>query len=338
MNAPTRTEFLARRMAGIGGSDLAALMGLSPYKTPFQLWQEKTGRFTPDFSPEQEERMHWGTVLEDVVAHHYADRSGRKVQRINSQLAHPLWNRIIGNVDRVVVAEGTRARYEPAQGRVLGADKVLEVKTASAYAMRSNGEADTTGWGEAGTDQVPQHYWLQVQHYMGLTGLPVADVAVLFGGQTYRTYTVNYDAALMAELFAQASDWWAKHVDADVPPNPQSEAEAKLAWASHKAGKVVAIGADIAEHITELRRVKAELAALETREQQLRDAITPLIGDAEAVTYMGQTVATWKANKPASKTDWQAVAQSLGPTPDLIANHTTTKPGARVLRLPTTKE
>lgn len=179
MNAPTRSEFLARRSAGIGGSDLAALMGLSPYKTPFQLWQEKTGRFEPDFSPEQEERMHWGTVLEDVVARHYADAKACKVQRINTQLAHPKWPIIIGNLDRVVLTEGSRARWDASAGRVLGAERVLEVKTASAYALRSNGESDTTGWGEPGTDQIPQHYWLQVQHYMGLAGLPVADVAVL---------------------------------------------------------------------------------------------------------------------------------------------------------------
>lgn len=338
MNAPTRAEFLARRMAGIGGSDLAALMGLSPYKTPFGLWQEKTGRFQPEFGPDQEERMHWGNVLEDVVARHYADKQATKVQRINSQLAHPIWPQIIGNVDRVVVAEGTRARYDSEHGRILGAEKVLEVKTASAYAVRSNGESDTTGWGEAGTDQVPQHYWLQVQHYMGLASLPLADVAVLFGGQSFKIYTVQADPALMAELFAQASDWWQRHVVADVPPDPQSEAEAKLAWVAHKPGKSIGVGADVAEHVAELRRVKAELSALEEREKTLRDFITPLIGDAEAITYMGQTLATWKANKPSSKTDWKAVAASLDAPADLIAEHTTTTPGARVLRLPITKE
>ena len=337
MNAPTRAEFLARRQKGIGGSDLAALMGLSPYKTPFQLWQEKTGRFEPDFSPEQEERMHWGTVLEDVVAKHYAEASSCKVQRINDQLTHPTWPVLTGNLDRVVVREGTRARWDGHAAAVLGATKVLEVKTASAYALRGSDD-DTTGWGEAGTDQVPQHYWLQVQHYMSLANLFDADIAVLFGGQTFRVYTVKRDAPLMSGIFEQAADWWERHVVADVPPQPQTEEEAKLAWAAHTPGKTVVVGADIAEQIAELRRVKTQIAQLEEHETTLRNAITPLIGDAESVTYMGQKLATWKANKASSKTDWKAVAESLGPTPEQIAEHTTEKPGSRVLRLIAPKE
>lgn len=333
MNAPTRAEFLARRMAGIGGSDLAAVLGLSPYKTPFQLWQEKTGRFEPDFSPEQQERMHWGNVLEDVVARHYADERGCKVQRVNAQMVHRDWPIIIGNVDRVRVTEGSRARWDDAEHRILGADAVLEVKTASAFAAQ-----DKDSWGEAGTDQVPQHYWMQVQHYLGISGLPWADLAVLFGGQQFRVYTIHADTALQRDMFAQASDWWQCHVATDTPPDPSNEAEAKLAWATHRVGAQVMASPDIAAAVQDLCDVKDQIKALKAEEQRLRDLICPAFGDAEALTYQGQKLASWKANAPSQKTDWKAAYLDLTPTAEHTQQFTTTSPGARVLRLAAIKE
>ena len=333
MNAPTRAEFLARRMAGIGGSDLAAVLGLSPYKTPFQLWQEKTGRFENDFSPAQEERMHWGNVLEDVVARHYADQRTCKVQRINAQMVHRDWPIIIGNVDRVRVIEGSRARWDAQAGRILGADAVLEVKTASAFAAQ-----DKDSWGEPGTDQVPQHYWMQVQHYLGISGLPCADLAVLFGGQQFRVYTIAADAALQRDMFDQASDWWQRHVATDTPPDPSTEAEARLAWATHREGKQTIADMATAERVAELHRVKAQIKALEEEEQLLRDQICCAFGDAEAITWQGRKLASWKANAPSQKTDWKAAYLDLCPTSEHTQQFTTTTPGARVLRLATVKE
>ena len=333
MNA-ARDEFLRARRAGIGGSDLAAVLGLSPYKTPFQIWREKTGRDDLEPTPEQAERMHWGTVLESVVANHYAEVSGRTIQRINATLVHREHPCIIGHLDRVTVTPGSRARWDAKAGRVLGADLVLEVKTASAYALRSDGAEDAAGWGIAGTDQVPQHYWLQVQHYMGISGLETADLAVLFGGQTFRTYTIGADRALLAEMLAQAAAWWQAHVVADMPPQPTTEAEAKLAWARHREGASVSATAEVAAAVAELRALREQMAALEGQEQALRDRITCAFGEAETLAGPGgAALATWKANKPSSRTDWQACAIECGADDARIARFTTTKPGARVLRL-----
>ena len=108
MNA--REDWLQARKAGIGGSDIAALLGLSKYKTPLQLWMDKTGRADENFDADSLERMHWGTVLEDVVARHYADQRGVKVQRINQILHHPAVAIAMANIDRAVVEPGSRAR------------------------------------------------------------------------------------------------------------------------------------------------------------------------------------------------------------------------------------
>lgn len=334
MNAPDRAAWLAERRTGIGGSDIAALLGLSPYKTQVELWLDKTGR-APDIEPDadQAERMHWGTVLEDIVARHYAGLRGVKIQRINTMLRHPAYPAALANIDRAVVTEGSRARWDEAAARVLGADRILEVKTAHALAQ---GSAD---WGEPGTDQVPQHYWMQCQWYLAITGLPFADLAVLFGGQKFSEYTIHADAGLQADLLAEAQGWWQRHVIEDMPPQPTTEADARQLWRAHKAGVEKIVDADVARAVAELQQIKAQIGnektegTLEWRMQKLRDVICAAFGEAEVITHAGRKLATWKANKPSQKTDWQALVMSLAPHDSLLAQFTTETPGARVLRL-----
>lgn len=331
MNA--REEWLQQRRAGVGGSDIAALLGLSPYKTPMQLWLDKTGR-ADDAQPDGDaaERMHFGQVLEQVVAQEYSQRTGAKVQRILSQLQHPECPIALANIDRALVTPGSKARWDPVSRRVLGADGVLECKTAHAMALHS------AEWGDAGTADVPQAYWMQVQWYLGITGLQRGDLAVLFGGQKFRTYTIAADTALFADLLTEADRWWRAHVVADVPPQPSTEDEARQLWRSHVAGRDRIVDVLVADAVQQLAETKEQIRALEQEEQELRDTITCAFADAESISYMGRRLATWKANRAGAKTDWKSVAYDAGASAAQIAAHTTTTEGARVLRLITPKE
>lgn len=328
--ADRRADWLAERRSGLGGSDIAAALGLSPYKTPYALWLEKTGRDTltePD--EDARERMHFGVLLEDVVAREFASRTGQAVQRINSQLVHPLHTWARANIDRAIVAPGTRARWDDKAGRVLGASGVLECKTAHAMAFRS------AEWGEAGTDQVPQHYYLQCLWYMGLAQLAESRVACLFGGQRFAIYELHFDADLFERVLNEAGEWWRRHVVADTPPPTVTEDETRQRWPRHRDGAARIVGADVAQAVAELAELKRRSAELADAEQALRDRIAAAFEDSESITHAGRTLATWKANRDSRRTDWEAVAALLAPPPELIALHTTTKPGARVLRLNT---
>ena len=147
-----RDDFLKSRATGIGGSDAAAILGLSRWKSPFQVYQEKRGEAaqTPDNAS-----MRWGRYLEPVVRQAYADDTGRAVRLPDGLVRHQQHTFMIANLDGVTD-----------DGRV------VEIKTART----------SQGWGEPGSDQVPQEYLLQAQHHMAVTGLVVADVAVLIGG------------------------------------------------------------------------------------------------------------------------------------------------------------
>ncbi len=336
MNAPTRAEFLARRKAGIGGSDISVVLGLNPYRTPFELWLDKTGRSEPEHSADSLERMYWGTEMEDLVAKRYASEHGIKVQRINSLMQHPDCPIALANVDRVVLNDGTHARWTGEQ--VKGARAVLECKTAHALALNS------PDWGDAGTDQVPMHYFMQCMWYLGITGLPYADLAVLFGGQKFQTYTIGFERELFQDMLQAADEWWTRHIINDLPPDPQSEAEARQRWSVSHPGKDLIVSADVAAAVDQLGKIKREIKRYEEEEQRLKDLILPAFGDAESISYLGRKLATWKQNKPSSKTDWKATACELGDRldPEIFAlvrdAHTTETPGARVLRLTAAKE
>ena len=187
-----RDQFLAGRKKGIGGSDVAAILGFSPYKSPYQLWLDKTGR--SERKESQNESAHFGNLLEDVVAKEFSRRSGVKVQRVTQQLSlenigEP-W--AIGNIDRAVVNPEIAGRVFFKDGK-LTTDQGLECKTASEYLSKL--------FGEEGTDQIPDYYLTQCLWYMKLTGFQVWHLAVLIGGNKFRMYRIERDDDLIESIF-----------------------------------------------------------------------------------------------------------------------------------------
>ena len=108
-----RALFLAERLTGIGGSDAACVVGLNPYKLPLQLYLEKRGELAEaDLSDNAAVR--WGNLLEDVVADHFAETTGKSVRRNAELLRSEQWPWMIAHIDRELVDE----------------DAILECKTA----------------------------------------------------------------------------------------------------------------------------------------------------------------------------------------------------------------
>ena len=185
-------EILEARKKGIGGSDQAVLLGLSPWKTPNDLYLEKRGEVEPeDLSDNQ--RIHFGEVLEDVVAQEYATRNNVKVERRNNMITSKKYPFMLANIDR----------------KVVGVKKGLECKTADKFTY--------TQWGEQGSDEIPDYYRVQVEHYMIVTGYTEWDLAVLIGGNDYRDYHIQQDKELSEELIEHAAKFW-ERVEKGFPP------------------------------------------------------------------------------------------------------------------------
>ncbi len=167
-----RDEWLAARRTGLGGSDVGAILGLSPFRTPVDAWLEKTGRAPDDDLAERRRDLRFGIYVGQFVASEYERETGRQVQRFTAMLRHPT-GPLLGNVDRLVIPEGSKVASQ--MGRIR-ARRGLECKTANTFTA-----FDSEAWGAAGTDQVPPHYLVQTATYLVLTGCDVWEPAVLFG-------------------------------------------------------------------------------------------------------------------------------------------------------------
>lgn len=264
-----REDWLQARTTGIGGSDVAAILGLSKWKTPLQVYQEKRGEIAPQAD---NDAMRWGRYLEPVVRQAYADQTGNEVRVLDQLVRHPLYEHMIANLDGFVIPESSPRR-------------VFEAKTAR------TGD----GWGEPGSDQIPQPYLLQVQHYMAVTGFVVADVAVLIGGSDFRVYEVPEDRELQDMLCDACTEFWSR-VQAGDPPEPVSYADVQARFGrSSKTGSVLA-GEDVLQALRQLRELKTQAKHLELAEEQWKAVVMKAMGDSDTlIDPQGHTLATWRA-------------------------------------------
>lgn len=321
------SDFHQERMTGLGGSDIGAILGMNPYRTPYQVWMEKTGRAEAMGSSLP---ARWGIYAEEFVAREYSDRTGAKVQRYNAMLRHPEAP-LIGHVDRLVIPEGAKVA---AWRKEIRTDLGLECKTVSAFAVGRDSE-----WGQAGTDEVPRSYLLQVATYQALTGCRHWDLAAFIGNTDFRIYRFTRDADLEDYILEEASRWWRDYVIADTPPPPSSELEARQRWPGHAPGKAIEADQTLVDLLRSLAAAKARVKAAEAEEQAIKDQLMPCLADAEFISWHGANLATYRANKDSKRTDWKSVAERIMPyvsealRAQFLTEFTVTTPGARVLRL-----
>jgi putative phage-type endonuclease len=193
-------EQLLNRKSGIGGSDAAAVVGQSPWKTATEVYYEKRDEITQE-NIDDKEYVHFGNVLEQVVADEYARRTDQKVQKRNEMVRHEKYPFLLANIDR----------------KVVGARKGLECKTADKFTRGK--------WGAHGSDEAPEYYIIQCAHYMNVLDYPEWDLAVLIGGNEYRHYHIKRDADLSEMLIEHCVKFWdrvQKGLEPDIDYNHQS--------------------------------------------------------------------------------------------------------------------
>jgi len=176
------------RMRYIGGSDIAAIMGQSRWKTPYRLWCEKTGKIeVPDLSNNPAVEM--GTRLEQFVAELFAEKTGKQVRRQSKMYQHSQYDYMVAHVDRLIT----------------GSDELLECKTCSAYKL------------EEWENKIPKEYVLQVIWYLGITGRKKGWIACLIGGQKFDYKCIEFDEELFNLMVEKAVQFW-NQVQNGVPP------------------------------------------------------------------------------------------------------------------------
>ena len=270
------SQWLTARRRGIGGSDIAAIMGLSRWRSALDVYMDKTGMM-PD--RETSEAMAWGTLLEAPVADEYARRTNRRVQMVNAVLQHPDYEWALANIDRLQI--------DPERGR-----GVLEVKTV--------GQWGADAWEG---DAVPDAYMLQLQWYLWVTGLQWGSFAALVGGQRLITREVERDDELCEYMRATAERFWIQNVRAGVPPDPDGSAASTDALAQmypvSEPGTEIMLDPDALALVREYERASADIKAAEERKNAAANAIKALLGEHER-GLVHDAVITWRTQSRAS--------------------------------------
>lgn len=263
-----RGAWLDQRRKGVGGSDVAAIMGLSPYRGAYEVWAEKSGLIeAPDISDKP--AVMWGNILEPVIGGHYAENHpDREVRRLNA-------------VCRSVKRPWAQASLDyEVKDPELGWG-VLEIKTAG---QRSEGKWD---------DGVPLFYQTQVAHYLSVTGRTFADVAVLIGGQDYREYRIMRDEDDIRAVESAVDEFWRRVQAGEEPPVDGSPGEAEALFKRHQAddGEVWECG-DMPREVADYVYYKETSDAAKARLEKAGNALKQLIGDRKGISCPDYVV-TW---------------------------------------------
>jgi putative phage-type endonuclease len=329
--------FAEHRRQGIGGSDVAAIVGLNPYRTAIDVWMDKVGLG----GEEPGEAAYWGKLLEPIIAEEYARREGVEVLRPEPRF----W-------------------VDPQESWIRGTPDYLVAQRAGGIDCKLTNPRQAQRWGEPGTDEVPDEFIAQAQWYLRLAarlGLAADwwDIPVLIGHE-FRVYRICPNPALQDTLVTLCGDFWRTHVVTRTPP-PVDHTESARRMLERLHPRDVGVLRSATEIEQQLVEQYLDIDQQIDQRAQERDRIGNLlrsaVGDDVGIAGQGFRL-TWKRTRDGAATDWEAIAKSIwndfalvvksspdlsrllgdGRWEELVAQYTTPRPGHRRLLLKPTKD
>ena len=264
----SREEWLRYRKCGIGGSDVAAILGISKWNSAISLWLDKTNQTNEPV--EENEAMQWGTIMEPIIRKHFAEVTGKTVVEVKAMLQHPEHPFMLADVDGLTTDDE-------------GNPAILEIKTASEY-KRAEWEND-----------IPSYYQTQVQHYLCVTGVQKAFVAVLIGGNSFKVYEVDSDAEIQSMLIAVEKDFWNKVQNMIRPEMDGSDAAKNLLDSLYHGGisEEIVMPDEAIEYVDAYIEACAEEDNAKAKKQEASNHIKEIMGDYDKATCLGHSI-SWK--------------------------------------------
>lgn len=259
-----RAEWIKARHTGLGGSDIAPMLGLVPqWKSPFALWAEKTGLAENDAALDELEYIEWGNVLEEPIAKKYQKVTGRDLFDPGrfSIIRHPSIPFMHCTIDRKITPIDDRG------------EGILEIKNV--------GLQKAADW----ETEPPLNYQVQLQHQLAVTGAAWGSFAVLIGGQKFIWLDVPRDEKLIAYLIEKETEFWAM-VESETPPEVDTSyatAQALERMYPKDTGESV----DLPAEFTALRDQRNELRAQIKDAEQRIQLIDNRIKDAMRTASVG---------------------------------------------------
>ena len=302
-------EWYEQRRNGIGGSDSAAVLGYSRWKSAYDVWKAKVGPEPVDNADAGNESTRRGQRREAEIIQEYADLTNKTVYSLDT-LSLPDYPFVHANLDGIIPD-----------------DRVIEAKTA----RRSD------GWGEEGTEDIPIDYYLQCQHYMLVCSAlhlipqanPLCDIFVSIAGEAIKVYTIHGNTRLWQAMLEQYEAFW-QHVQNKTPPSnltllEQIDLLPRSTTATKFASK------EVLDTVAHLRRNNTTIERLEADNAELKARLLLYAGDCEAVLRAdGSTLYTCKTSKPRTSIDVERLKKEQ---PEIYASYLRDGKSSRPIRL-----
>ena len=268
----TEQAWLEARKQDVTSTESAALFGMSPYMTLFDLWHRKRSGVVPEFKTN--ERMKWGNRLEAAIAHGIAEENGWEISPMKDYMRDPDL-RLGSSFDFVITSFGLPVH--------------LEIKNVDYLAFRD-------GWIEHddGSVEAPEHIEMQVQHQMAVSGFKRSFIGAFVGGNRYALIERERDEAVIAAIRAKVGEFWLS-VDAGEEPSPVMPGDAETVIRLNQyaqPGKLIDATGDtnISALVLEYKRLGTLEATAKEDKEVVKADLLKAIGDAEKVLLKGWTI------------------------------------------------
>jgi putative phage-type endonuclease len=255
------------RQKYIGGSDVAAILGISPWKTALDVYLDKTTPRKEETDPGKQRVFNRGKRMEPYVIDLLAEETGLKIARRGERYRDQEFDFIAAEID---------AEAESGEN--------IEIKTVSPFKAKE--------WGEQQTDEIPVHYAAQAMHGLMVTGKDTCVFGVLIGGDDFRIYRIERDNETIAGIRKKEVDFWHCIVNGTVPEPTNAHDVIRLFGAD--AGTAVEANDSLQADIVALKSLKDEAKQLNGRIEACEERIKMYMRDAATLTMNGMPVCTWK--------------------------------------------
>ena len=307
-----KAAWLEKRKNYVTGTDAAKLLGLSPFGGIFDVWLDKTGQ-APEFT--QNAAMRAGSAFESAILKMYAEDTDAKLEHVDGYT--------------LVTCD----RYPRLGASLDGWNHTLGCPV-DAKNIRWKNEK----WGDAWTDEFPDYYKTQLQVQMMVTSAKFAHLAVMFSGQDFCIYVMEYDEELAQKIVGASEAFWPYVENSEMPEASGSESTSgyiKEHFAEGTPDKEKEPDEELAKNVEAYVKASEEEKSAKARKDEAGNRIRVFMGEATVVPGF----CTWKNNKGKTETDWQAVAEAAMENmpvlerEELVKKFTETKPGNRTLRI-----
>lgn len=286
----------------IGGSDAGAILGLSPWRTPYEVWLDKTQPPQPE-DPKKAKLFKRGKRMEPVVLEMMTDEvEGLAIRERNKRYIDPEFDFMACEID----AESAN-------------DENIEVKTVHPMKAKE--------WGEEDSDEIPAHYTAQVLHGLMVTGRKVCTLGVLIGADDLRKFRVERDDGVIESLRRCEVEFW-RNVMTQTPPPAIRLSDLSRMYGVDAGSVIDCADPKVIDALAQLHDTKARIKELEALEAGYEFTIKGFMKEAQILTLGGKKACSWKT-QVANRVDIAALRLAR---PE-IAQQFTVQTKSRVFRL-----